>query len=120
MTRRQAVRVLLFERARLAGGGGAIRCAIIDLSAAGALLTVAAPLPRPPLRLEFELEAEAFSVAVEVQRASPGHQVAVAFIAPPSDRLHRVIASEQRLAIAAGRNNVRERRARRPGATGRR
>jgi hypothetical protein len=51
MTRRQAVRVLLFERARLAGAGGAIRCAMIDLSAAGALLTVATRLPRPPLRL---------------------------------------------------------------------
>ena len=112
--------MLLFERARLVGAGGAVRCAMIDLSAAGALLTVTARLPRPPLRLEFELEDEAFSLAAEVQRASPGRQVALAFVDPPADRLHRVIATEQRLAIAAGRDNVRERRSRRPGAMGRR
>jgi hypothetical protein len=115
MTRRQAVRVILFERARLAGRDGAVRCAVVDLSAAGALVTVTARLPRPPLRLEFEIGGEPFSLAVAVRRASPGEHVAVAFVDPPSDQLHHVIATEQRLAIAAGRVNVVERRSRRPG-----
>jgi hypothetical protein len=120
MTRREAVRVVLFERARLMGIDGGVRCAVTDLSAAGALLTVAARVPRPPLRLEFELGGESFALAVQTQRASAGEHVAVAFIDPPSDRLHRLIAVEQRLAIAAGRVNVRDRRSARPGAGTRR
>jgi hypothetical protein len=113
MTRRDAVRILLFERARLSGLGGAVRCAIVDLSAIGALLTVTARAPLPPLRLEFELGGEMLSLAVEVQRAVPGEHVAIAFIDPPTDQLHRLIAAEQRTALAAGRPNVRERRSRR-------
>jgi hypothetical protein len=113
MTRRDAVRILLFERARLVGLGGAVRCAIVDLSAIGALVTVTGSVPRAPLRLEFELGGEPMSVAVDVQRAAPGEHVAVTFIDPPVDQLHRLIADEQRLALAAGRPNVRERRARR-------
>jgi hypothetical protein len=120
MTRREAVRVVLFERARLVGFGGGVRCAVTDLSAVGALLTVAARLPQPPLRLEFELGGESFALAVRTQRASAGEHVAVAFIDPPTDRLHRLIAVEQRLAIAAGRLNVRDRRSARPGAGTRR
>lgn len=110
MTRRQAVRILLFERARLVGGPRAVRCAIIDLSAAGALLTVTARLPQAPLRLEFELGVEALKLDVVVERASEGKQVAVSFVDPPVDRLHRLIAVEQRLALAKGRINVHERR----------
>jgi hypothetical protein len=120
MTRREAVRVILFERARLVGIGGGVRCAVTDLSAVGALLTVAARLPRSPLRLEFELGGESLVLAVEIQRASAGEHVAVAFIDPPADQLHRLIAVEQRLAIAAGRVNVRDRRSARPGAGTRR
>jgi PilZ domain len=116
MTRRQAVRVVLFGRARLVGMGGAVPCAVTDLSAVGALLTVGARLPGPPLRLEFELGGESFALAVEVQRTSAREHVAVVFVDPPTDRLHQLIAVEQRLAIAAGRINVRERRSRRPGA----
>jgi hypothetical protein len=115
MTRRHAVRVVLFERARLVGAQGGVRCAVIDLSATGALLTIAARLPRPPLRLEFEIGEEAFAPAVEVLRVSPNQQVAVTFVDPPSDRLHHAIATEQRLALAKGRVNVRERRALRRG-----
>jgi hypothetical protein len=120
MTRREAVRVVLFERARLVGIDAGVRCAVTDLSAIGALLTVAARLPRPPLRLEFELGGESFALAVQTRRASAGEHVAVAFIDPPTDRLHRLIAVEQRLAIAAGRVNVRERRSARTGAGTRR
>jgi hypothetical protein len=115
MTRRDAVRILLFERARLAGLGGAVRCAIVDLSAIGALLTMTGRLPRPPLRLQFELGGEALELAVDVQRAVPGEHVAVVFVDPPVDQLHRLIAAEQRLALSAGRLNVRERRSRRRG-----
>ena len=107
--------MILFERARLAGRGGAVRCAVTDLSAAGALLTVTARLPPAPLTLEFELGGEAFSLPIEIQRAAPARQVAVAFIDPPAERLHRLIATEQRLALKAGRSNVRERRVERPG-----
>jgi hypothetical protein len=110
MTRREAVRVILFERARLVGIGAGVRCAVTDLSAVGALLTITAGLPRAPLRLEFDLGGVSFALAVEIQRASAGEHVAVAFIDPPSDQLHRLIAVEQRLALAAGRINVRERR----------
>jgi hypothetical protein len=116
MTRRQAVRILLFERARLVGGPRSVRCAIIDLSAVGALLTLAASVPQPPLRLEFELGGEGLKLEVEVKRAAEGRQVAVAFIDPPVDRLHRLIAVEQRQSLAKGRINVYERRNRRRGA----
>jgi hypothetical protein len=116
MTRRQAVRILLFTRAWLVGGPRGVRCAIIDLSAVGALLTVNAHVPQAPLRLEFELGGEALALNVEIQRASEGKQVAVSFIDPPIDRLHRLIAVEQRLALAKGRINVHERRTHRRGS----
>jgi hypothetical protein len=116
MTRRKAVRILLFERARLVGGPRAVRCAIIDLSAVGALLTLTATVPQAPLRLEFELGGEGLKLEVEVKRAAEGKQVAVAFVDPPVDRLHRLIAVEQRRALAKGRINVYERRTHRRGA----
>lgn len=116
MTRRKAVRILLFERARLVGGPRAVRCAIIDLSAVGALLTLASSVPQAPLRLEFELGGERLKLEVEVKRAAEGRQVAVAFVDPPVDRLHRLIAVEQRQALAKGRINVYERRTHRRGA----
>jgi PilZ domain len=117
MTRRKAVRILLFERARLVGGPRAVRCAIIDLSAVGALLTLTATVPQAPLRLEFELGGERLKLEVEVKRAAEGKQVAVAFVDPPVDRLHRLIAVEQRQALAKGRINVYERRTQRRGAS---
>jgi PilZ domain-containing protein len=116
MTRRKAVRILLFERARLVGGPRGVRCAIIDLSAVGALLTLTAAVPPAPLRLEFELGGERLKLEVEVKRAAEGKQVAVAFIDPPVDRLHRLIAVEQRQSLAKGRINVYERRTQRRGA----
>jgi hypothetical protein len=120
MTRRSAVRVVLFERARLVGAWGGVRCAVVDLSATGARLTISAPLPHPPLRLEFAIGDEWFDPAVEVTRVVAGGQVAVTFRDPPADRLHHVIATAQRLAIAAGRTNVRERRSLRQGRAWRR
>jgi hypothetical protein len=110
MTRREAVRVLLFERAALVGEDGAVRCAVVDLSALGALLTLVGRVPQPPLWLEFELGGEPLDLAVEIQRASPGERVAVEFVEPPVDQLHRLIAVEQRMALSVGRVNVRERR----------
>jgi PilZ domain len=116
MTRRKAVRILLFERARLVGGPRAVRCAIIDLSAVGALLTLTATVPQAPLRLEFELGGEGLKLEVEVKRVAEGKQVAVAFVDPPVDRLHRLIAVEQRQSLAKGRINVYERRTQRRGS----
>jgi len=116
MTRRQAVRILLFQRARLVGGPRAVLCAIVDLSAVGALLSLNAHVPQAPLRLDFELGGEALRLNVVVERASEGKQVAVSFVDPPIDRLHRLIAVEQRLALAKGRINVHERRTQRRGA----
>src|ERR1700744_2495799 len=116
MTRRKAVRILLFERARLVGGPRAVRCAVIDLSAVGALPTLAAAVPQEPLRLEFELGGEGLKLEVEVKRVAEGKQVAVAFAEPPVERLHRLIAVEQRQALAKGRINVYERRTPRRGA----
>lgn len=115
MTRREAVRVLLFERAVLRGRGRGVRCAVADLSAIGARLTLTARLPPSPLRLEFDLGGESFTLTVEVRRASPGADVAVSFVDPPVEQLHRLIAIEQRRALAAGRVNVRERRSERRG-----
>jgi hypothetical protein len=116
MTRRQAVRILLFERARLVGGPRAVRCAIVDLSAVGALLSVTAHVPQAPLRLDFELGGEALRLEVVVERVAESKQIAVSFVDPPVDRLHRLIAVEQRLALAKGRKNVHERRTQRRGA----
>jgi hypothetical protein len=112
MTRREAVRILMFERAALEGADGGIRCAVTDLSATGARLSVTRRLPRPPLRLRFELDGEAYRLDVVLARGSSGGDVAVVFLDAPADRLHRGLAAEQRRALAAGRVNVRERRAR--------
>jgi len=112
MTRRDAVRVNLFAGATLTGADGSLRCAVTNLSAAGAMLTVTGRLPRPPLRLAMEVGGETLELAVEVQRVPPGGEVAVVFHGPGSERLHGLIAAEQRQALARGQLNVSERRAR--------
>jgi len=111
MTRRESVRVILFARGTLIGVNRSLRCAVIDLSAAGAMLTVTTPLPEPPLRLGFEIGAEKLEFPVEIQRISPGRGVAVSFPSPHSERLYHLIAEEQRRALAQGRINISERRA---------
>lgn len=72
MTRRESVRVVLFTRATLIGVERSLRCAVVDLSAAGARLTVTASLPTPPLRLAFELGGAKLEFPVEIQRPSSG------------------------------------------------
>lgn len=119
MSRRQAVRVVLFERGRLIGTERAVRCALTDLSASGASLSVGTRLPSPPLRLEFRMGDDEFSLELELERVVPGGRVAVRFLDPPSDRLHHLLATEQRRALAAGRVPVRERRSRGSGGTSR-
>jgi len=114
MTRRESVRVSLFVRGRLVGADRSLSCALVDLSAGGAMLTFAGRLPAPPLRLEFELGGEKLAFPVEAQRMSVGGGVAVGFPRPRSERLHHLIAAEQRRALAQGRVNVKERRVRRP------
>ena len=111
MTRRQSVRVILFARGTLTGADGALRCAVVDLSAGGAMLTVNGRLPAPPLRLAFELRGETLELPVDIQRMPPGRGVAVSFPRPYSERLYRLIAEEQRVALAQGRLNVVDRRA---------
>jgi hypothetical protein len=110
MTRRESVRVLVFSRARLMGIDRSLRCAVVNVSAAGAMLTIAQGVPTPPLRLEFELGGETLVLPIESQRASPGGGIAVAFARPHSERLHHLIAAEQRRALAQHRVNISERR----------
>jgi hypothetical protein len=110
MTRRESVRVLVFARARLIGADRSLRCAVVDLSASGAMLTVTARVPAPPLRLELELGGEKLVLPIETQRASPDGGVAVAFAQPHSEQLHHLIAVEQRRALAQHRVNISERR----------
>ncbi|MGO9958305.1 MAG: PilZ domain-containing protein [Solirubrobacteraceae bacterium] len=110
MTRRESVRVLLFARAKLIGVDRSLRCAVVDLSAAGAMLTVTGRVPAPPLRLELELGGERLELPIEIQRLSPDGGVAVAFARPHSERLHHLIAAEQRRALAQRRVNISERR----------
>jgi hypothetical protein len=114
MTRRESVRVFVFARARLIGVDRSLRCAVVDLSAAGAMLTVTTRVPAPPLRLEFELGGEKLELPIEIRRFSPDGGVAVAFGRPHSERLYHLIAAEQRRALAQHRVNISERRLPRP------
>jgi hypothetical protein len=110
MTRRESVRVVLFARGTLRGADRAVRCAIVNLSAGGARLTMTARLPKAPLQLELELDGVRLAFDVEVQRVDPDGGVAVSFPRPHSERLHRLLAAEQRRALAQGRVNISERR----------
>jgi PilZ domain len=115
-TRRETVRIILFARGRLLGADCSRLCAVVDLSAAGARLTAMASVPAPPLRLRFELGGEELEYPVEIARLSEDGAIAVAFRRPYSERLYRLIAAEQRRALAQGRVNISERRA--PGSRG--
>jgi hypothetical protein len=110
MTRRESVRIVLFARGLLHGDGSSVRCAVVDLSAGGALLAVTGKLPEPPLRLEFELGGETHEFPVEILRYPPGSRVAVTFPRPPAEKMFRLIAAEQRHALAQGRINISDRR----------
>lgn len=110
MSRREAVRVVLFTRGALRGQGRAVRCAIVNLSASGAMLTLTTKPPAGPLRLQFELGEEQLEFPVVVCRAEGDGALAVAFPQPPSEHLHHLIAAEQRRALAQGRANISERR----------
>jgi hypothetical protein len=113
MTRREAVRVTLFSRGVLIGSDRAVPCAIVDISAAGAKLTIAQELPAPPLQLRFELGDGSLEFPVDVRRSMPGGAFAVEFPRPHSEQMHRLIAAAQRHALAQGQVNVRDRRRRR-------
>jgi hypothetical protein len=110
MTRREAVRVKLFARATVIGVDRSVRCAVVNLSAAGAMLSLTVGVPMPPLRLRVEFAGETLEFPVEVLRVSPAAGVAVAFQHPHSESLHHLIAVEQRHALAQGRVNISERR----------
>jgi hypothetical protein len=110
MTRRESVRVVLFARGALIGTGRAVRCAIVNLSASGAMLSFTGEPPAAPLRLEFELGEMQLAFPVEIRRVDHNGGVAVAFPEPHSERLHHLIADEQRRALAQGRVNISERR----------
>ena len=112
MSRRDSVRVILFARGTLIGVEGSVRCALVNVSAAGAMLTVTGALPTPPLRLKFELGAELIELPIEVRRVHRNGGVAVAFPSPHSERVHRLVAAEQRRMLALGRVNVVDRRSR--------
>jgi hypothetical protein len=109
-TRREAVRVKVFARASLIGGDRSVRCAVVNLSAAGAMLSLTASLPERPLRLAIEFGGEQLEFPVEIVRSDPGGGIAVAFPPPPSEALFRLIAVEQRYALVQGRVNISERR----------
>ncbi len=104
------MRVVLFARARLIGTNRSVRCAILDLSAAGAKLSLLVHLPLAPLRLEFELCGEQLEFEVDVVRLARDGNVVVVFPRPHSERLYRLIAAEQRRGLAEGRVNISERR----------
>lgn len=110
MTRREAVRVKLFARGTLIGADRSVRCAVVNLSAAGALLSMTARMPAPPLRLAVQLGGGELEFPVEVLRVSDSGGVAVAFPPPHSEALHHLLAVEQRHALAHGRVNISERR----------
>jgi PilZ domain len=110
MTRRESVRVILFARGTLIGADRSMRCALVNLSAAGALLTFTGRLPSAPLRLEFELGGETLGFPVEIRRLTPEGAVALEFPRPYSEQLYRLIAAEQRRGLAEGRLNISERR----------
>lgn len=110
MTRRESVRVLVFARGSLTGSDRSIRCAVVNLSAAGALLSFTGKAPKPPLRLAFELEEIEFSFAVDIVRVPKEGGLVVTFPRPHSESLYRVLAIEQRRALAHGRVNISERR----------
>ena len=65
MTRREAVRVKVFVRASLIGVDRSVRCAVVDLSAAGAMLSLTARLPTEPLRLAVDFGGEHLEFPVE-------------------------------------------------------
>jgi hypothetical protein len=109
-SRREAVRINVFARASLIGGDRSVRCAVVNLSAAGAMLSLTASLPAQPLRLAIEFGGAQLELPVEVVRSGPGGGLAVAFPRPPSEALFRLIAVEQRYALAKGRVNISERR----------
>jgi hypothetical protein len=110
MTRRESVRVLVFARGSLVGSDRAVRCALVNVSAAGALLSFLGRAPEPPLRLEFELSEIEFSFVIDVIRVPEDGGLVVAFPRPHSEALYRVLAVEQRRALAHGRVNISERR----------
>jgi hypothetical protein len=110
MTRRESVRVILFARGTLIGTDRSLRCAVTNLSAAGAMLTVTTRLPTAPLRLALELGGETLEFEVEIERVLTDAGIAVSFPRPHSERLHRLIATEQRKALAQGQVNISERR----------
>jgi hypothetical protein len=110
MSRRESVRVVLFTRGALLGPGRAVRCAIVNLSASGAMLSFVGDPPAEPLRLEFELGDDRLEFPVQVRRVESDGALAVEFPQPHSERLHHLIAAEQRRALAQGRANISERR----------
>ncbi len=110
MTRREAVRVNVFARASLIGGDRSVRCAVVNLSAAGAMLSLTAPLPAQPLRLAIEFGGEHLEFPIDLVRAGAAGGIAVTFPQPHPEVLHRLVAIEQRHALAQGRVNISERR----------
>jgi hypothetical protein len=111
MSRRELVRISLGEAAVLAGDGGSVSCTVVEVSAGGALLTLAGRLPSRPLTLRFALAGERLVLPVEVNRVPQGGgRVAVGFERAAHPTLHRLIAAEQRQAGAQGRLVVVERR----------
>jgi hypothetical protein len=109
-SRREAVRVKVFARATLIGADRSLRCAVVNLSAAGAMLSLTASLPSAPLALAIEFGGAQLEFPVEIVRADAAGGIAVAFPPPPSEALFRLIAVEQRYALAQGRVNISERR----------
>jgi hypothetical protein len=111
MSRREAVRIILFLRATLSGAGNhRVRCAVVNLSAVGALLSLSEQVPPAPLRLSFTLGGEDFDLAVELRRVREDGSASVMFPGARSERLYRVVAAAQRQALAQGRKNVSDRR----------
>ena len=104
------MRVTLFTRGTLSGGDRRVVCAVVNVSAAGAMLTGMERVPTQPWRLAFEIGEETIELPVELARQTPEGGVAVTFPQPRSERLYRLLAEEQRRGLAQGRANISERR----------
>jgi hypothetical protein len=116
MSRRRALRISLGSSGTLRGPFSALDCIVTEVAAGGARIALEGRLPSPPLTLCFTIAGELIELPVTVHRVPVDGGVVVEFVLPATEHFHRLIAAEQRLALSAGRLNVVERRAPRPGA----
>jgi hypothetical protein len=103
MSRLGATPISLGSSGTLRGPFSTLACVVTEVSAGGARVALDGRLPSPPLTLGFTIAGQALELPVTVRRAPLDDGVAVAFVLPPTEHFHRLIAAEQRLALSAER-----------------